>query len=149
MDVIGLSKNGIENSVANLGTALTSKQIQILNQFYNHIIICFDGDQSGLNASYRAAERVLKILKPGKDIYFTKIPNSQDPDDFINQFGYKGFISLIAKSFTVSYRALCSSLNFIYNPFYSKMVFFFQRRMRTPHVLLHVQCIQQIILQHV
>ena len=49
MDVIGLSKNGIENAVANLGTSLTDKQILVLNQFFNDIIICFDGDESGLS----------------------------------------------------------------------------------------------------
>jgi len=47
MDVVGLSKNGIENAVANLGTSLTDKQIFTLNQFFNDIIICFDGDESG------------------------------------------------------------------------------------------------------
>ena len=62
MDVIGLYKNGIENTVANLGTALTSKQIQILYQFYNHIIICFDGDQSGYKAALRAAENIIDEL---------------------------------------------------------------------------------------
>ena len=70
MDVIGLSKNGIENTVANLGTALTSNQIQILNQFYNHIIICFDGDQSGYKAALRAAENIIDELKPDKKISF-------------------------------------------------------------------------------
>ena len=44
MDVVGLSKNGIDNSVANLGTSLTDKQIFTLNQFFDDIIICFDGD---------------------------------------------------------------------------------------------------------
>ena len=47
MDVVGLSKNGIDNAVANLGTSLTEKQIVILNQFFDHVIICFDGDTSG------------------------------------------------------------------------------------------------------
>ena len=41
MDVIGLYKNEIQNVVANLGTALTSRQISTLNQFFNNIIICF------------------------------------------------------------------------------------------------------------
>ena len=57
MDVVGLSKNGIENAAANLGTALTDKQIFLLNQFFDEIIICFDGDESG----YKAALRVQKI----------------------------------------------------------------------------------------
>ena len=98
MDVVSLHNKGVKNVAATLGTAITISQINLAWKNFDKIILCFDGDKSGLNASYRAAERVLKILKPGKDIYFTKIPNSQDPDDFINQFGYKGFISLINQS---------------------------------------------------
>jgi DNA primase len=62
MDVVGLSKNGIENVVANLGTSLTDKQILTLNQFFDDIIICFDGDESGYKAALRAAENSIKEL---------------------------------------------------------------------------------------
>ncbi len=62
MDVVGLSKNGIENVVANLGTSLTDRQILILNQFFDDIIICFDGDESGYKAALRAAENSIKEL---------------------------------------------------------------------------------------
>ena len=92
MDVIGLSKNGIENSVANLGTALTNKQIQILNQFYNHIIICFDGDQSGYKAALRAAENIIDELKPDKKISFLILDSNLDPDNFVNKFGKDKFL---------------------------------------------------------
>ena len=92
MDVIGLSKNGIENTVANLGTALTSNQIQNLNQFYNHIIICFDGDQSGYKAAFRAAENIIVELKPDKKISFLLLENNFDPDNFVNKFGKKKFL---------------------------------------------------------
>ena len=92
MDVIGLSKKGIENVVANLGTALTNKQIQILNQFYNHIIICFDGDQSGYKAALRAAENIIDELKPDKKISFLLLENDLDPDNFVNKFGKNKFL---------------------------------------------------------
>ncbi len=94
MDVIGLSKNGIENTVANLGTALTSKQIQILNQFYNHIIICFDGDQSGYKAALRAAENIIDELKPDKKISFLLLEDNLDPDNYINKFGKEKFLEI-------------------------------------------------------
>ena len=94
MDVIGLSKNGIKNSVANLGTALTSKQIQILNQFYNHIIICFDGDQSGYKAALRAAENIIDELKPDKKISFLLLENNLDPDNYVNKFGKDKFLEI-------------------------------------------------------
>ena len=92
MDVIGLSRGGIENAVANLGTALTSKQIQILNQFYNHIIICFDGDQSGYKAALRAAENIISEIKPDKKISFLLLENNLDPDDFVKKYGKDKFI---------------------------------------------------------
>ena len=94
MDVIGLSKNGIENTVANLGTALTSKQIQILNQFFNHIIICFDGDQSGYKAALRAAENIIDELKPDKKISFLLLENNLDPDNYVNKFGKDKFLEI-------------------------------------------------------
>ena len=94
MDVISLSKNGIENTVANLGTALTSKQIQILNQFYNHIIICFDGDQSGYKAALRAAENIINEMKPDKKISFLLLENNLDPDIYVNKFGKDKFLEI-------------------------------------------------------
>ncbi len=94
MDVIGLSKNGIENTVANLGTALTSKQVQILNQFYNHIIICFDGDQSGYKAALRAAENIIDELKPEKKISFLLLEDNLDPDNYVNKFGKEKFLEI-------------------------------------------------------
>ena len=92
MDVVGLSKNGIENAVANLGTALTDKQIQTLNQFFNDIIICFDGDESGYKAALRAAENSIKDLKPEKQISFLFLPEKEDPDSFVNKNGKNYFI---------------------------------------------------------
>ncbi len=92
MDVVGLSKNGIENAVANLGTSLTDRQILTLNQFFNDIIICFDGDESGYKAALRAAENSIKELKPEKEISFLFLPEKEDPDSYINKNGKKSFI---------------------------------------------------------
>ena len=98
MDVVGLSKNGIENVVANLGTSLTDKQISILNQFYDDIIICFDGDESGYRAALRAAENSIKELKPEKQIYFLFLPDKEDPDSFVNKNGKNNFIDFTTQS---------------------------------------------------
>ena len=87
MDVVGLSKNGIENAVANLGTSLTDKQILTLNQFFDDIIICFDGDESGYKAALRAAENSIKELKPEKQISFLFLPDGEDPDSYVNKNG--------------------------------------------------------------
>ena len=96
MDVVGLSKNGIENAVANLGTSLTDKQIFTLNQFFDDIIICFDGDESGYKAALRAAENSIKDLKPEKQISFLFLPDNEDPDSFVNKNGKNYFIDYSA-----------------------------------------------------
>ena len=98
MDVIGLSKNGIENVVANLGTSLTDKQILTLNQFYDDIIICFDGDESGYKAALRAAENSIKELKPEKQISFLFLPDNEDPDSFVNKNGKTFFTNFTKQS---------------------------------------------------
>ncbi len=98
MDVLGLYKNGIENVVANLGTSLTEKQILILNQFFDHIIICFDGDESGYKAALRAAENAIKELKPDKKISFLFLPDKEDPDSFVNKHKKDYFINFSKES---------------------------------------------------
>jgi DNA primase len=98
MDVVGLSKNGIENAVANLGTSLTDKQILTLNQFFDDIIICFDGDESGYKAALRAAENSIKELKPEKQISFLFLPENEDPDSFVNKNGKNYFIDFTKQS---------------------------------------------------
>ena len=98
MDVVGLSKNGIENTVANLGTSLTDKQILTLNQFFDDIIICFDGDESGYKAALRAAENSIIYLKPEKQISFLFLPDKEDPDSFVNKNGKDYFLDFAKKS---------------------------------------------------
>ena len=98
MDVVGLSKNGIENVVANLGTSLTDKQILTLNQFFEDIIICFDGDESGYKAALRAAENSIKELKPEKQISFLFLPDKEDPDSYVNKHGKNYFLDFTKQS---------------------------------------------------
>jgi len=98
MDVVGLSKSGIENTVANLGTALTDKQILTLNQFFDDIIICFDGDESGYKAALRAAENSIKELRPEKQISFLFLPDGEDPDSYVNKNSKNFFIDFTKQS---------------------------------------------------
>ena len=98
MDVVGLSKNGIENVVANLGTSLTDRQILTLNQFFDDIIICFDGDESGYKAALRAAENSIKEIKPEKQISFLFLPDKEDPDSYVNKNGKNNFIDFTKQS---------------------------------------------------
>ena len=98
MDVVGLSKHGIDNAVANLGTSLTDKQVLTLNQFFDDIIICFDGDESGYKAALRAAENSIKELKPEKQISFLFLPDKEDPDSYVNKNGKANFVDFTKQS---------------------------------------------------
>ncbi len=98
MDVVSLSSKGIENVVANLGTSLTDRQVLVLNQFYDDLIICFDGDESGYKAGLRAAENLIKELKPEKQISFLFLPDGDDPDSFVNKNGKDYFIEFTNKN---------------------------------------------------
>ncbi len=108
MDVVGLRSKGIENVVANLGTSLTDRQISVLNQFYDDLIICFDGDESGYKAALRAAENLIKELKPEKQISFLFLPDKEDPDSFVNKNGKDFFIEFTQEN-------KISIHNFIFN----------------------------------
>ena len=114
MDVIGLYKNDIKNVVANLGTALTSRQISILDQFFNNIIICFDGDESGYKAALRAAENSIIELKPEKKILFLFLPDKHDPDSYVNEFGKNKFLEF-SKQNTIEIH------KFIFNHYYKEV----------------------------
>ncbi len=114
MDVIGLSKNKIDNVVANLGTSLTSRQILTLNQFFDEIVICFDGDDSGYKAALRAAENSIIELKPEKKISFLFLPEKHDPDSFVNKNGKDFFLEF-------SINNSVSIHKFIYNHYFKEM----------------------------
>ena len=94
MDVINLHKFGIQNVVANLGTAMTERQIDLIWRFFKNPIICLDGDVSGKKAAIRAAERLFPLMKPDFNIYFLTLPENLDPDAYINQKGKESFLNL-------------------------------------------------------
>ncbi len=108
MDVIGLCKVGVENVVANLGTALTDRQILTLNQFFNHIIICFDSDESGYKAAVRAAENSLKELQPDKKISFLFLPENEDPDSYVSKIGKEAFLTYVKENLTPIHKFIFS-----------------------------------------
>jgi len=94
MDVVNLHKFGIQNVVANLGTAITERQIDLIWRFFKNPIICLDGDVSGQKAALRAAERLFPLMKPDFNIYFLTLPENLDPDAYINLKGKESFIKL-------------------------------------------------------
>ncbi|WP_019222393.1 DNA primase [Bartonella rattaustraliani] len=98
MDVIALTKAGFESVVAPLGTALTETQIGLLWQMGAEPILCFDGDEVGLKAAFRVADRVLPLLKAGVSVRFVLLPQGKDPDEIISYGGAQLFTSFLQKS---------------------------------------------------
>ena len=94
MEVITLHKFGIENVVANLGTAMTERQLDLIWNFFKYPVICLDGDDSGQKAALRAAERLFPLMKADYNIYFLILPKNIDPDSYMNQEGKESFLKL-------------------------------------------------------
>lgn len=96
-DVISLFQKGIRNVVATSGTALTTQQVKLLSRFTNKIYICYDGDEAGQKASESAAE--LALIN-GLDVKIITLPDTDDPDTFINNNTVEKFEKYIDNSKT-------------------------------------------------
>ena len=110
MDVVNLHKFGIKNVVANLGTAMTERQIDLVWRFFKNPIICLDGDASGQKAALRAAERMFPLMKSDYNIYFLTLPENLDPDAYVNENGKEAFIKLAENKVEIQ--------NFIWDSYY-------------------------------
>ena len=69
-----------------------------IRSFFDDIIICFDGDESGYKAALRAAENSIKELKPEKNISFLFLQDKEDPDSYVNKNGKANFIDFTKQS---------------------------------------------------
>lgn len=98
MDVIALAQAGIENAVAPLGTALTERQLELLWRLSAEPVLCFDGDQAGLKAAWRAADLALPAIAPGRSVRFALMPEGQDPDDLVKAGGADAFGRVLAEA---------------------------------------------------
>jgi len=85
LDVIALAQFGILNVAATLGTAISTKQIQLLLRNTSEVIFCFDGDQAGRAAAWRALENSLPLMRDGIQIKFLFLPDGYDPDSLIRK----------------------------------------------------------------
>ncbi|MBY0532026.1 MAG: DNA primase [Xanthobacteraceae bacterium] len=87
VDAISMAVAGFEATVAPLGTALTEDQLGLCWRMVDEPILCFDGDNAGKRAAYRAVELALPFLAPGKSLRFAALPEGKDPDDLIRTSG--------------------------------------------------------------
>ncbi len=95
MDVIALAQHGIHHAVATLGTATSAFHLQLLSKHTQHLVFCFDGDQAGQKAAWRALENSLTELHTGITPYFVFLPEGHDPDSFVRAQGAQAFLDLV------------------------------------------------------
>ena len=97
MDVIALHEAGFENAVATLGTAITSEQARIFAKYTKKVVICYDSDNAGQNATQKA----IKLLgEVGVEVRILKLSGAKDPDEYIKKFGAENFRRLLGESKT-------------------------------------------------
>ncbi len=102
MDLIALQSAGFKNSVASLGTAVTTGHIQKLWRSADEIIICLDGDNAGVRACYKVIDQVLPQITYNKKVSFVILPSGNDPDDIIKNSGADKFRTLLEKRLSLS-----------------------------------------------
>lgn len=92
MDTIAADRGGIGNTVAVMGTALSSHHIVKLKRMAKKVVICCDGDSAGWGAAKRFAD---SLIDSGMDVLVATLPDRMDPDDFIAQQGVDAFTEKI------------------------------------------------------
>lgn len=91
MDVVALAQHGINYSVATLGTATSTDHIDRLYRLVSKIVFCFDGDEAGRNAAWKALNTVLEFLQDGRSASFLFLPDGEDPDSLVREDGHDRF----------------------------------------------------------
>jgi len=102
MDVIALAQFGLSYSVATLGTATSREHMELLFRFTTEIVLCFDGDNAGRAASWRAVDAVLPTLQDGRQVKIMQLPLGIDPDVLMREQGLEAFESLVGSAQTLS-----------------------------------------------
>jgi DNA primase len=102
IDVIAMSENHINNSVATLGIATNRFHIQTLLQLVNEIVFCFDGDDAGRGAAWGALKNTLPVIRDGNEIKFLFLPEGEDPASILEKENKQKFDERIKKSLLLS-----------------------------------------------
>lgn len=88
MDVISAYQAGVLNGVATMGTALTELQAKLLKRYVDTVIICYDGDNAGVEATYKASKLLQQV---GCQVKIAHLKDGFDPDSYIKKFGGEAF----------------------------------------------------------
>lgn len=98
MDVVALAQFGVDYAVASLGTSTTTDHMRLLFRTTPEVICCYDGDNAGREAAWRALENALPGLQDGKNLRFIFLPAEHDPDTYIRAEGKEAFEQLLDHS---------------------------------------------------
>ena len=91
MDVIALAQHDLGYSVATLGTNTSTEHVERMFKIVQQIIFCFDGDEAGRNAAWKALLVTLPAMQDGRDARFLFIPDGEDPDSLVRREGRESF----------------------------------------------------------
>jgi DNA primase len=92
-DCIALDANGIHGAVASMGTSLTPGQASLIARYTKRVIVCYDGDSAGRNATLKAAP---VLLSAGLNVEVLNVGEGDDPDTFIRKHGADAFVEALA-----------------------------------------------------
>jgi DNA primase len=95
MDVIALAQHGIRYATATLGTATSKAHLERVYRRCPEVIFCFDGDEAGRKAAFRALEAALPCMEDGRQARFLFLPEGEDPDTMVRAGGQERFEQLL------------------------------------------------------
>jgi DNA primase len=98
MDVVALAQHGIGYSVATLGTSTSTEHIERMFRIVPQVVFCFDGDNAGRNAAWKALLSTLPAMEDGCSAKFLFVPDGDDPDSLVRREGQEKFEARIGKA---------------------------------------------------
>ncbi len=98
MDVIALAQHGISYATATLGTATSRTHLERIYRQCPEVVFCFDGDEAGRKAAFRALEAALPCMEDGRQARFLFLPEGEDPDTAVRNGGREHFQQLLDKA---------------------------------------------------
>ncbi len=105
MDVISMHQAGVTNAVASLGTALTERQLDLLERYCEEVVLFYDSDRAGQNAAVRGLKMLMERKKKHTgmttQVRVAKVPNGKDPDEFIREYGKDEFAKVVEQAVPV------------------------------------------------
>lgn len=95
MDVISLFQSGVKNAVASMGTSLTQDQAKLIKRYVDKVIICYDGDSAGQNATMRGLDI---LYNHGLDVRVVSLPDNLDPDEYVRKYGKDSYLKMLIEA---------------------------------------------------